>query len=171
VNHRTPPRQTGRRRPRQGLRGPSLPRGLRGLSGAGIAASTAVLLAGCGGAVQVEPPAPTGEAAAACRALAEVLPQRLDGAERTESTPASPYVAVWGSAEIALRCGVPRPAAMSPTDTVSDVNGVGWFADPRTPTLFTSVNREAYVEVTISRVHHPGNVLVELADPIKAAVP
>jgi hypothetical protein len=66
---------------------------------------------------------------------------------------------------------VNRPAAMSPTDRVDQVNGIAWYADPYKPTLFTAVNREAYVEVTISVIHKPGNVLVELADPIKGAIP
>jgi hypothetical protein len=55
-----------------------------------------LILVGCGGAVRVEPPVPDGPAAAACRTLAERLPRKLDGAERVESAPASPYVAVWG---------------------------------------------------------------------------
>ncbi|WP_344917914.1 DUF3515 family protein [Streptosporangium oxazolinicum] len=130
-----------------------------------------LILVGCGGAVRVEPPAPEGPAAAACRALAERLPRKLDGADRTESTPASPYVAVWGEARIALRCGVPRPVTMSPTDQVPEIDGVAWYADPARPTLFTAIGRESYVEVTIAREHTPQNVLVDLAAPIKSALP
>ncbi|GAA2849474.1 hypothetical protein GCM10010517_06830 [Streptosporangium fragile] len=130
-----------------------------------------LILAGCGGAVRVDPPVPEGPAAAACKTLGERLPQKLDGADRGESTPASPYVAVWGEAEIALRCGVPRPATMSATDQVPEIDGVAWYADPARPTLYTSVGREAYVEVTISRKHVPQNVLIDLAAPIKAALP
>jgi hypothetical protein len=131
----------------------------------------ALALTGCAGTVRIEPPHPEGAAADGCRALGEILPDRLDGADRVETTPASPYVAVWGEAEIALRCGVPRPAAMSPTETVPEINGVAWFADPARPTLFTAVGREAYVEVTVSREHTPGNVLFDLAEPIKKALP
>ncbi|MDI9580526.1 DUF3515 domain-containing protein [Thermobispora bispora] len=138
-----------------------------------MAGTMAVLaaLAGCSSTVRVDPPTPSGEAAEACRRLAGVLPATLDGAKRTPSEPASPYVAVWGGGEITLRCGVPRPANMEPTAEVADVNGVGWFQDPSRPLLFTSVNRVAYVEVTISREHAPGNVLVDLAQPIKQAIP
>ncbi len=131
----------------------------------------ALALTGCAGPVQVDPPRPQGVAADGCRALGGVLPQRLDGAERGETTPRSPYTAVWGEAEIALRCGVPRPAAMNPTDVVSEFGGVAWFADPARPLLFTAIGREAYVEVTISREHTPGDVLVELAEPINKALP
>jgi hypothetical protein len=136
-----------------------------------MACAAALLLSGCSSAVRMDPPEPSGAAVAACRELGAALPRTLDGAERGVSEPASPYVAVWGGGEIALRCGVPRPASMAPTDQVSDVNGVGWYADPARPALFTAVNREAYVEVTISSAHTPGNVLVDLADPIKRAVP
>ncbi|ACZ90662.1 MULTISPECIES: DUF3515 domain-containing protein [Streptosporangium] len=130
-----------------------------------------LILAGCSSTVRVDPPTPEGAAAAACRTLGERLPQRLDGVARVETTPASPYVAVWGEAGIALRCGVPRPATMAATDQVPEIDGVAWFSDPARPLLFTSVGREAYVEVTISRQHTPENVLVDLAAPIKAALP
>ncbi|WP_061297055.1 DUF3515 domain-containing protein [Herbidospora cretacea] len=130
-----------------------------------------VLAAGCSQTVRLDPPAPEGAAATACQALSARLPASIEGLERTDTDPVSPYTAVWGPGEIALRCGVSRPAAMDPTAEVSDVNGVGWFADPARPTLFTSVNREAYVEVTISANHQPGSVLVDLADPIKATIP
>jgi hypothetical protein len=132
---------------------------------------TLLILVGCSSTVRVDPPAPEGAAAAACRKLGERLPQKLDGADRVKSTPASPYVAVWGEAQIALRCGVPRPATMAATDQVPEINGVAWFPDPARPTLFTSIGREAYVEVTISQKHTPQNVLVDLAAPIKAALP
>jgi hypothetical protein len=124
------------------------------------------VLAGCGGTVRVDPPTPQGEAAAACQSLAGRLPKTLDGAARAESTPASPYVAVWGDAEIALRCGVPRPARMAPTDTLQEIDGVGWFADPDKPTLFTAVADPAYVEVTIAGTHQAPSVLADLSAPI-----
>ncbi|WP_235558106.1 DUF3515 domain-containing protein [Sphaerimonospora mesophila] len=129
------------------------------------------VLAGCSTTVQVEPPTPTGAAAEVCRRLGAILPHNLDGANRTIFEPASPYVAVWGDGEIALRCGVPRPGSMTATAEVLDVNGVGWFRDPQRPALFTAVNRSAYVEVTISNKHVSGAVLVDLADPIKKTIP
>ncbi|MFD0887839.1 DUF3515 family protein [Streptosporangium algeriense] len=78
---------------------------------------------------------------------------------------------MWGQARIALRCGVTRPATMAATDEVPEINGVAWFNDPGRPALFTAIGRQAYVEVTISREHVPGNVLVDLAEPIKATLP
>ncbi|MFB4286522.1 DUF3515 family protein [Nonomuraea sp. ATR24] len=123
-------------------------------------------LAGCGGAVQVEPPKPEGEAVAACDRLAGLLPAKIGADGRTESTPASPYVAVWGPGTVALRCGVPRPARMAPTDQLQEINGVGWFADPERPTLFTAVAAPLYVEVTVGGSHVAPEVLAELSGPI-----
>ncbi|GIH27015.1 hypothetical protein Aph01nite_53250 [Acrocarpospora phusangensis] len=128
-------------------------------------------VAACSSAVRVEPPSPQGPAAAACKQLGAALPRELDGEHRVATEPPSPYVAVWGAGQITVRCGVDRPAAMAPTDTVNDINGVAWFTEPNNPTLFTAVNREAYVQVTISVIHQPGDILVSLADPIKATIP
>ncbi|GAA4578355.1 hypothetical protein GCM10023194_01020 [Planotetraspora phitsanulokensis] len=140
-------------------------------AGAAAAFVALTVLAGCSGVVRVEPPTPTGAAAAACRKLAGALPHTLDGLDRVASEPASPYVAVWGEGEIALRCGVERPAAMPATAEVSDVDGVGWFNDPQRPALYTAVNREAYVELTISPEHRPAEIQVDLAGPIKTNIP
>ncbi|HLU71001.1 MAG TPA: DUF3515 domain-containing protein [Nonomuraea sp.] len=127
-------------------------------------------LAGCG-AVRVEPPVPEPEAAAACDRLAGLLPETLDGDDRTPTTPESPYVAVWGDGAIALRCGVPRPARMAPTDQLQEIDGVGWFPDPETPTLFTAVAAPLYVEVTVGGAHVAGEVLAQLSGPIGQVSP
>lgn len=76
-----------------------------------------------------------------------------------------------GEAEIALRCGVPRPARMAPTDQLQEINGVGWFADPDRPTLFTAVTDVAYVEVTIAAGHTAAGVLADLSKPVGAMSP
>jgi hypothetical protein len=136
-----------------------------------LVVAASVLLAGCGGAVRVDPPTPRGATATACTTLNGRLPHTLDGAERVPSEPRSSYVAVWGEAEIALRCGVPRPVAMDPLQQVPEIDGVPWFADPVRPALFTAITRDGYVEVTISRKHQTASVLVDLAAPIKAAFP
>ncbi|MCW2878771.1 MAG: hypothetical protein JWQ95_2871 [Sphaerisporangium sp.] len=136
-----------------------------------MAAAALALVAGCGGTVRVDPPAPQGATATACATLNARLPHTIDGAERVPSEPPSPYVAVWGSAEIALRCGVSRPLAMDPLQQVPEIDGVPWFADPVRPALFTAITSGGYVEVTISRAHQTAGVLVDLAAPIKAAFP
>ncbi|TDD09088.1 DUF3515 domain-containing protein [Nonomuraea deserti] len=122
-------------------------------------------LAGCG-TVRVDPPTPQGEAVAACDKLAGLLPATLDGDPRGTSTPESPYVGVWGEGAIALRCGVGRPVRMAPTDQLQEIGGVGWFADPERPTLFTAVTGTAYVEVTVGGEHVAAEVLADLSKPI-----
>jgi hypothetical protein len=79
----------------------------------------------------------------------------------------------WGSPAIALRCGVPRPAAMRPASELVTVNGVSWFPQPPDrPVTFTAVGRRAYVEVTVpAKYAPPGDVLIELTAAIKAALP
>ncbi|MFI7449010.1 DUF3515 domain-containing protein [Nonomuraea sp. NPDC049714] len=129
------------------------------------------VLAGCGSAIQVEPPVPEGEAAAACQRLAGLLPATLDGDDRAESAPRSPYVAVWGAGTLALRCGVPRPPRMEPTAQLQEINGVGWFADPEKPTLFTAVAAPVYVEVTVGGSHQAADVLADLSGPIGQVSP
>ena len=43
---------------------------------------------------------------------------------------------------------------------------------PDRPVTFTAVGRLAYVEVTVPAAYSPpGDVLIELAGPIKAAIP
>ncbi len=51
------------------------------------------------------PARPRGAAATACQALSAKLPAVIEGLERTQTDPTSPYTAVWGPGEIALRCG------------------------------------------------------------------
>ncbi|GAA3564334.1 hypothetical protein GCM10022419_051250 [Nonomuraea rosea] len=128
-------------------------------------------LAGCGGTLQVDPPKPQGDAVTACDKLATLLPGALDGEQRGTSTPQSPYVAVWGAGTIALRCGVPRPVRMAPTDQLQEIGGVGWFADPDKPALFTAVTDTAYVEVTVGGEHVAAEVLADLSKPVGQMAP
>jgi hypothetical protein len=134
-----------------------------------------VLLAGCGaGAVQVPLPGPDPAAARLCAGLR--LPQKLHGQARRATRPESPLVTAWGSPAIALRCGVGRPAALLPTSQLVTVSGIAWFAEPTDrPVTFTAVGRQAYVEVTVPATYTehspPGDVLLELTDAIKAALP
>jgi uncharacterized protein DUF3515 len=145
-----------------------------------------LLLAGCGrgdagagvagdGAVRLAPPHPAPPAAARCAALARRLPSRLGGQPRRTVSPASPLTAAWGNPPITLRCGVPLPAALTPTSELVAVNGVSWFAEPAgsaTPSRFTEVRREAYVEVGVPARYAPaGPILVAVSNAIAPAVP
>ncbi len=67
------------------------------------------------------------------------------------------------------------PAALTPTAELTVVNGVSWFAQPpgvATPTRFTEVGREAYVELTIPASYAPaGTILVAVSNALAAAIP
>ena len=66
------------------------------------------------------------------------------------TTPASPLTAAWGDPAAVLRCGVPRPAGLSPTSDVIEVEGVAWFlVESAKGYTFTTVGRTANVELTV----------------------
>jgi hypothetical protein len=116
-------------------------------------------------------PAPDAAVARLCAGLR--LPEKVLGAERRDTSPESPLTAAWGSPAIALRCGVPRPAALRPEAQLVTVNNVDWFGQPvDRPVTFTAVARQAYVEVTVpAKYSPPGDVLIELGRTIAATIP
>ncbi len=79
----------------------------------------------------------------------------------------------WGDPPIVLRCGVEKPAALKPTSTCHDVNGVGWLAEQQPDGwLFTTIGRALYVSVEVPAEHEPAaDALADLADVIGRHVP
>ncbi|MEU5989635.1 DUF3515 domain-containing protein [Spirillospora sp. NPDC047418] len=143
----------------------------KGPLAAGLAA-VAVLAAACGGgAVQVPVPSPDAAGSRLCQGLR--LPEKVHGQERRDTSPNSPLTAAWGSPAIALRCGVPRPAALRPTSQLVTINGIDWFGTPTDrPVTWTAVGRQAYVEVTVPPKYDPaGDVLIELGPSITSTIP
>ncbi|MFJ2194808.1 DUF3515 domain-containing protein [Streptomyces violaceusniger] len=138
-----------------------------------------VPIAGCSfigdsdGSVALAVPSPSAQAAAVCRALHKELPSTVDGLKRGTAEPASDYTAVWGDPAVQLRCGVPRPAAMSSTTESAEVNGVAWLPEKQKDGYrFTTVLRRAYVEVTVPRKYAPEiNALLDFAKAVKKTVP
>lgn len=141
---------------------------------AGAALAALVAAAACsGGPVRIVAPDPDPTAAQACAALR--LPEKVDGLERRETEPETPYAAVWGSPPLALRCGVPRP---SDPDTglierVVNIDGLDWLPeDSERPRVWTLVGRAAYVEVTIPPEYAPpgsppGEILTEFTSVLE----
>ncbi|HUK71236.1 MAG TPA: DUF3515 domain-containing protein [Streptosporangiaceae bacterium] len=142
-----------------------------------------MLLTGCasGGAghgdaaVRLVPPRPAPAASRYCAALTRTLPARLGGHPRRAVRPGSSLTVAWGNPPVTLRCGVPLPAALTPTAELTVVNGVSWFPQPpgaATPTQFIEVGREAYVELTIPASYAPaGPLLVAISNAIVAVIP
>ena len=137
-----------------------------------VLAGLALGAAACGdGAVQVPVPSPDAATQRLCDGLR--LPEKVRGQERRDTSPESSLTAAWGSPAIALRCGVPRPAALQPTSELVTINGIDWFGYPAgRPVTFTAVARQAYVEVTVPPKYNPaGDVLIELGPSIRATIP
>jgi hypothetical protein len=129
---------------------------------------------GCGsGAVPVEPAAPTGAAASACRSLVGSLPTTVGAAELRPTDPESATTSAWGDPAITLTCGVPRPAERQGDAQLFEIDGVTWFAQPLTRgTRFTSEDRVANVQVDVPVDYRPeAEVLVDLAPAIRDTLP
>ncbi|WP_246236875.1 DUF3515 domain-containing protein [Actinomadura chibensis] len=144
----------------------------RAARAAAVLGALALLAAACGeGAVRVPVPGPDAATRRLCEGLR--LPEKVRGLERRDTSPDSPLTAAWGSPAIALRCGVPRPAALRPDAQLVTINGIDWFGQPTDrPVTFTAVARQAYVEVTVPPKYNPaGDALIELGPSIKATIP
>lgn len=146
---------------------------MRGGRALAVALAALTVTTACAADVQVEPPRPDATAASLCGTLHKALPKRLHGDDARTTTPESDLTAVWGDPAIALRCGVPRPAALRPDSQLAQIDGLSWLPQPEgMPTRFTLLGRGAYVEMTVPRtVKLPGEVLSELTPELKAALP
>lgn len=123
-----------------------------------------VAAASCGRAVTV---APVPEDSA-CPALTAALPDRIAGEPRRET--ATPGTAAWGDPPIVVRCGVPMPAAYTPTSQLLQVDGIGWLSeDADGGTRFTSVRTSPRIEVTVPPAQEPASAtLVDLGAALTA---
>jgi hypothetical protein len=81
--------------------------------------------------------------------------------------------AAWGKPTIVLRCGVPKPAALTNASECIEVNDVGWFREPaRGGFLFTTIGRSAFVELAVPTAYAPEtNALVDVAATVAAHDP
>jgi hypothetical protein len=125
-------------------------------------------------------PHPSGEAAAACRALHDRLPEQLAGRQRVALGEDSPYTAAWGDPAVVLRCGVPRPDVLTPGsehynpyEQTVEVDGVSWVvAQEDDGYRLTTSGRTAFVEVRVpEEAGQPTAPLDDLAKPVRTAVP
>jgi hypothetical protein len=113
--------------------------------------------------------------AAGCGRLHDALPGTLDGRDRAGTTPSSTRTAAWGSPPVVLRCGVGRPAGLTATSQVIEVNGVEWYlSEPAPPYVFTTVGRGSYLQVRVPRSVPRSEAtapLVGLAHAVRTAMP
>lgn len=131
-------------------------------------------MVGCSGqpTLTVAPPRGGNEA---CVRLHHRLPDDLDGRDRRDTSPVSRWTAAWGQPPLVLRCGVGRPAGLTATSQVLEVEEVEWFLTERPRAyVFTTVGRTAYVELRVPRSTPRTRAtapLVDLAPAIDAALP
>lgn len=120
-----------------------------------------------------EPQEPAASAVSACTALAGELPETLFDQDRRQTSPTSTFTAAWGEPAIVLRCGVPRPDALTATSQLISVNDVDWFPEELTEGYaFTTYGREAFVEVTVPDDYAPEvGPVTELSGVVADSVP
>ncbi|HEY8374307.1 MAG TPA: DUF3515 domain-containing protein [Pseudonocardiaceae bacterium] len=104
------------------------------------------------------PPVPAPQATSPeCDALIAALPQELvSGSSRLVwrplVQPAPPATVAWGSADtdpVVLRCGLERPAELTPTSQLLEVSGVQWLELPGPDaSTWVAVDRPVYVALT-----------------------
>jgi hypothetical protein len=119
---------------------------------------------------------------AACRALADALPQRLGDYQRAPlAQPAPPGAAAWrsGSGEpVVLRCGLDRPADFVVGSPIQAVDRVQWFevaagqqsAGEAARSTWYTVDRPVYVALTLPAGSGP-TPIQQLSAVIDRAMP
>ena len=129
-----------------------------------------MLLAGC--SVAVPDPTPDGTTTPVCAALMADLPGTVLDQNRRTVKPGM-LSAAWGKPPIVLRCGVPKPVALTAASECFEVNGVGWFREPASGGyLFTTIGRPVFVELAVPTAYAPeSNALVDVAATVSAHDP
>jgi len=118
-----------------------------------------------------------------CTALLAALPEQLDGPDsplpprpiaQAESLPG---VRAWAASPrpVVLRCGLPRPAELSPTSPLLEVNGVRWLQlDDGLPepvqVSYIAVDRPVYVALTLP-VDAGSAPLQHVSDVVRETLP
>ncbi|MGW2861367.1 DUF3515 domain-containing protein [Streptomyces sp. NPDC001205] len=123
-------------------------------------------------------PTPPAKVASQCAALHKLLPAKVSGLDRNDPSPTSDLTAGWGDGPaIVLRCGVPKPAAMSDPQKSQngvELSGVTWLPERLADGGYraTTALREAYVEVTVAAKYGSEiGALNEFGDAVKKAIP
>lgn len=128
------------------------------------------------------PPVEAPDAGApACTALLAALPAALPVnqgvADRLPlAAPAPAGTQAWAPGgdrrqPVVLRCGLPRPAELTPTSELIVINGVSWLnlSEPDRDT-FIAVDRAVYLALTVPRPFGTGPVQT-VSDTVRAALP
>jgi hypothetical protein len=113
-----------------------------------------------------------------CEKVSEKLPITLNGlAPRAVFGP--PFVVAWGNPSVLYRCGVARPPGLTPNsgaEVIDTGTGAGrtveWFpVKEKDHTVWTSIDRAVYIEVTVPAQVQGGEVISTLSGYIASALP
>lgn len=130
-------------------------------------------LVGCSGPGPVDiagAPTLTGTELAACTALTADLPDSLgDGLARRELASPLPGAAAFGDPPVVVTCGAEGVAAgYQPDALLSEVDGVGWFAEQLDDRVrYSTPTRRPQVVLTLPADRQAFEVLVALASPVR----
>ncbi len=143
--------------------------------------AAALACAACAhGTFTVQPPNPSGPVQQLCAHLGDQLPASLGSLKSRVVSPRSPLTHAWGSPPVVLRCGVSAPPGYSPASSATTaINGVRWYQDVGSGEVVWTAIRpgptsrsSVFVELAVPRSYQAqGGLLVDLAGPIKTAIP
>jgi hypothetical protein len=125
------------------------------------------------GPVTIQAPPANPAAETPCTAVIGHLPLALAGMAARPARSSWAFVVAWGDPAVELVCGVPRPAGLTPGSSAQTigVDGVFWLPVQRkNDTVWTTIDRAAYVQVTVPR-SYPQPPLAPIADAIAKALP
>lgn len=152
-------------------------------------AAVVIVVLGSSGSSSSGPPAALDESTpphysaqiARCTKVLEKLPIDLGRLEPriVHTTPESPAVVAWGDPAVILRCGVDRPAALHPGSSAQFFPGGSVTLGPYFDVVkdddgghvWTSVDRAAYVSVTIPSTYQGSTIMPVLGRAIRRALP
>ncbi len=134
---------------------------LRRRGRAAVLVAAGVVLAACGGPVDVDVPDISRADREACDAFAAELPDSLAEQERVDIRPADAPAAAYGDPAIVVRCGVPTPEGFDLTASCETADGVGYFIpdeqydDQGLDLTLTAAGYEPRVEISIPAKYRP----------------
>jgi hypothetical protein len=112
-----------------------------------------------------------------CPGFLAALPDKLGGQDRRRVNAQRAYFLAWGSPPVIVQCGVPRPKGFTVGTATVDIyppkqtsGRVRWFETGSTG-LWTAVDRDVYVAVTVPDGGDTTGTLQDVGTAINKALP
>lgn len=132
-------------------------------------AATGLLVAACGGPVEVDVPELTKSEQSMCDALAADLPDTFAEQARTEIEPTNAPAAAYGDPAIVVTCGVATPTGFDLTAACETADGVGFYIpdeqydDQELDVTLTAAGYLPRVQATIPAQYRPNAVAAAMS--------